>query len=500
MRGDWDRRGVEDHRLHIAAGHEGSEEAFLASGEKDLAGIVLDGIELEPSAETLEIGCGVGRLLLPLAKRVAVVHGVDISTVMVEKSKGYVTNAPNVFTSVTDGTLGHLPDSSLDLVFSFIVFQHIPDRAPIRAYAEESARVLRPGGVFRFQVDGRWWWKHVGAGPDTYDGVKFSSEDVRDLLADLPFEVVDEWGAGGHYHWVTARKKGAGAAVHLRTRAWDIPLLTSLLSRLGSQDAEYDAAEIRQGSESLRPHLQRLEHRLAGAKDKVFVAQAFRALLGREPDEDGCAFHVEVLRRRLEDRAALLDTLVASRDFLDLIRPFVPPVPWDVACEILGRLGEAPRAAEYFELVGRIVRRLDGLTPADAVESAFRIVLGFSPDEAARRHHEGSMSSHPDGTRLFVRELLSNRRFPLPPAPKNPGARLLPGESAPGEAFSAVEILWEGRSLDDRAFVRLAYERVLRRPVDSGGEEFYLGKIAGGELSRAALLRELLWSGERRGA
>ena len=500
MRGDWDRRGVEDHRLHIAAGHEGSEEAFLASGEKDLAGIVLDGIELEPSAATLEIGCGVGRLLLPLAKRVAIAHGVDISTVMIEKSKGYAANAPNVFTLVTDGMLGHLPDSSLDFVFSFIVFQHIPDRAPIRTYAEESARVLKPGGVFRFQVDGRWWWKHAGAGPDTYDGVKFSSEDVRDLLADLPFEVVDEWGAGGHYHWVTARKKGAGAAVRLRTRAWDIPLLTCLLSRLGSQDPENDAAVIRQGSDTLHPHLKRLEHRLAGAKDRVFVAEAFRALLGREPDEDGCAFHVEVLRRRLEDRAALLDTLVTSRDFQDLVRPFVPALPFDVAWDILGRLGEPPRAAGYFELVDIVARCLDGRTPADAVEFGYRTVLGFSPDEAARRHHEGSMSSRPDGTRLFVRELLSNRRFPSPPVPKNPAARLLPGESAPGEASFAADVLMEGRSLDERAFVRLAYERVLRRPADPGGEEFYLGKMAEGVLSRAALLRELLGSAERRGA
>src|SRR5512141_108024 len=168
MRSDWDQRATEDHKLHIATGHAGNEETFRASGEQDLEGIVLDGVMLEPSAEVLEIGCGVGRLLVPLAGRVKVAHGVDISPVMIEKSKTYAAGSPNVRTELTDGAFAFLPDACLDFVFSFIVFQHIPDRAPIRRYVEEAARVLKPGGVFRFQVDGRWWWKHSKGGPDTY--------------------------------------------------------------------------------------------------------------------------------------------------------------------------------------------------------------------------------------------------------------------------------------------------------------------------------------------
>ena len=108
MRGDWDRRAEEDHKLHIATGHAGSEETFRASGAQDLDAIVLDGVVLDPSAEILEIGCGVGRLLVPLAERVAVAHGVDISPVMIEKSKEYAADAPNVKTALTDGSLAHL--------------------------------------------------------------------------------------------------------------------------------------------------------------------------------------------------------------------------------------------------------------------------------------------------------------------------------------------------------------------------------------------------------
>jgi SAM-dependent methyltransferase/drug/metabolite transporter (DMT)-like permease len=498
MRGDWDRRAEEDHKLHIATGHAGSEETFRASGAQDLDAIVLDGVVLDPSAEILEIGCGVGRLLVPLAERVAVAHGVDISPVMIEKSKEYAADAPNVKTALTDGSLAHFANESLDFVFSFIVFQHIPDRTPIRRYVEEAARVLKPGGVFRFQVDGRWWWKHAEGGPDTYNGVKFSPEDVSALLEGTPFAVVDSWGAEGHYHWVTARKAGEGAAASVRPRGWDLTLFVSLLRRLGSVSPEDDAASIRGGAGSLRPHLLRLVERLSSADDSTFIAEAYRALLGGTLDDEGRAFHVSILEKGFEDRAALLDTVTTSRGFLDLYRPFVPEVPWFAASEIFMRLGESPRTGDFFELVRAGTSRLEGRAPADAIAFGFETILGFEADEAAFRHHLRLLEDHPDGHWLLIRELLSSRKYPAPPAAKVPHLALLPGESAPGEAARAAKVLHEGASRDDRGFVGLAYERLFGRAADADGESFYLRKLEERELSRAGVLRELLWSDEGR--
>ena len=499
MRGDWDKRAEEDHKLHIATGHAGSDETFRASGEMDLDASVLDGVVLDASAEVLEIGCGVGRLLVPLAHRVAVAHGVDISPVMIGKSKEYAADAPNVRTALTDGTFSHLPDASLDFVFSFIVFQHIPERAPIRRYVEEAARVLRPGGVFRFQLDGRWWWKHAEEGPGTYQGVKFSPKDVRALLEGTSFAVVDTWGADGHYHWVTARKAGEGAAAAIRPRGWDLPLLASLFRRLGSLRPKWSAARIRRGAGSLRPHLLRLVRRLKDAEPKAFVSEAYRALLGTAADDAGRAYHVAILEKGFEDRAALLDTITTSRGFLDLYRPFVPEIPWFLACEILMRLGDAPRTADFFELVTAATSRLERRAARDAIAFSFRSILGFEADEEALHHHLPLVELHPDGRRLLVRELLSKRTSPSPPRASVPSAALLPGEAAPGEAARAVKVLAEGvRAADDRAFVRLAYERLFGRAADADGETFYLGKLVEGELSRAGVLRELLWSGEGR--
>ena len=142
-----------------------------------------------------------------------------------------------------------------------------------------------------------------------------------------------------------------------------------------------------------------------------------------------------------------------------------------------------------------------GTSSPDAIAFGFKTILGFEADEGALRHHLSLVEGHPDGYRLFVRELLSSRKFPAPPAAKVPHAALLPGESAPGEAARAKEILDEGQGRDDRSFVRLAYERVFGRAADADGEAFYLGKLSQGELSRPGFpSRALLERGRPRAA
>jgi SAM-dependent methyltransferase len=49
--------------------------------------------------------------------------------------------------------LSAYPDASFDFVFSYIVFQHIPDVNVTLKYIREAGRVLRPGGSFYFQVN-----------------------------------------------------------------------------------------------------------------------------------------------------------------------------------------------------------------------------------------------------------------------------------------------------------------------------------------------------------
>lgn len=189
MREDWDRRASEHGRFYTAIDYWESEEQYTASGEHDIEAVVLEGVQLDPSASVLEIGCGLGRLLVPLATRAAVVRGVDISVEMVRQANERLAGRGNVEVQVTDGTLG-FPDESFDLVFAYRVFHHIPKREFIHRYFQEAGRVLKPGGVFRFQVCvGEEKDREDDAG--TWFGVLYTEAELHEIMPRYGFELVE---------------------------------------------------------------------------------------------------------------------------------------------------------------------------------------------------------------------------------------------------------------------------------------------------------------------
>ncbi len=505
MRDDWNQRAREDARFFIASAHADTEEAFRASGAKDLDALVLDGIELPPTSSALEIGCGVGRLLVPLAARVAHVGGVDISDVMIRKARKFCGGHRNITARTTKGDLAGFADGSLDLVFSFIVFQHIPDRTAIRRYVEEAARVLRPGGVFRFQVDGRRWrWVDRAAG--TYDGHKFTPADARALLDGTGLRVVDEWGADTHYHWLTTVKTG-GVPPRLRQRRLDPVVLREMLAAVRADPSEEDRAL--RGEVSLRRLLQPLESGARDRADAAFLQALTRGLLGRDPTADESKTHLDILVSHVEEREDLLDILMMGEEFRELVRPFADHVPWDRLEAIREACPGLDPGASYFEVVDAATAALD---PADAVGSAYALVLGQAPDGEARRHHERIAASHPLGRRLVVRHLLNSPGPPHPEAAppretidrlaRRLGVEVSPGPAAPGESFPCEARL--ARSVlstadeDAGGFVRRAYAAVLGREPDPDGAAWYRGRLESGQLNRPGLVRELLRSEELR--
>jgi ubiquinone/menaquinone biosynthesis C-methylase UbiE len=100
------------------------------------------------SLEALEIGYGGGRLLSAATRYFGHVQGVDI-----HPHKDLVTAELNARgyqgfdLHQSDGEEIPLPDHSVDLVYSFIVLQHVQYLEVFQRYLEESARVLRRGGM-----------------------------------------------------------------------------------------------------------------------------------------------------------------------------------------------------------------------------------------------------------------------------------------------------------------------------------------------------------------
>ncbi len=325
MRADWNIRARADARKYIAGAEGTSDESFWASGAADLENLILRGVDLGVDAETLEIGCGLGRLLKPVSQRVRRACGVDVSTEMVRAARRALADRPNVEVFPTSGRLRPFADGSVDFVYSYAVFQHIPSANAVLRYLSEAARVLKGGGVFRFQVDGRP--RHGYRRRDTWLGISFDQPGAfARTVASMGFSVAALWGEHTHYFWVTAIRNGGGnrpQSVSVRTRPtqWRPEALEEFLGRLGLAPGE--ARMVIDGDRSLRQSAEAfvVEH---GQEDpRAFVARAYQAVLGREADPGGLAFYVGQIDSGIPP-ANVIDCLLSSPELEGLLREEAP--------------------------------------------------------------------------------------------------------------------------------------------------------------------------------
>ena len=97
------------------------------------------------------IGCGIGRLLLPIAAQVEEVVGIDVSPRMVEVARRRCAGEPRVAVRGCSGRdLADFADASRDLVYAVDSFPYVVQAGlPLaQALFAEIARVLAPGGRF----------------------------------------------------------------------------------------------------------------------------------------------------------------------------------------------------------------------------------------------------------------------------------------------------------------------------------------------------------------
>lgn len=95
----------------------------------------------------LDFGCGVGRLVIPLARTISRVVGLDVSQSMLAEAKKNAAeqNMANAAFLQSDDTLSNIREQ-FDLVHSFIVFQHIPPERGREIFSALLAKIA-PGGI-----------------------------------------------------------------------------------------------------------------------------------------------------------------------------------------------------------------------------------------------------------------------------------------------------------------------------------------------------------------
>ncbi|MHB8329636.1 MAG: class I SAM-dependent methyltransferase [Acidimicrobiales bacterium] len=157
MRAYWDAKARENAKYYIHSVldyRRTDNDAFWASGAEALENTLGPfGRSIAAADRVLEIGCGIGRITKALAERAGHVIGVDVSAEMIERARLELAHLDNVELLAGNGRdLAQIPSSSCDVVYSFIVFQHIPDPAVTCNYVREIGRVLAGGGWTVFQV------------------------------------------------------------------------------------------------------------------------------------------------------------------------------------------------------------------------------------------------------------------------------------------------------------------------------------------------------------
>jgi 2-polyprenyl-3-methyl-5-hydroxy-6-metoxy-1,4-benzoquinol methylase len=143
MRVDWDRRAAEDAYYFTAFGRRGQTETeFFDTAGEVLLWLRGESRHLGPhrarAARFLEIGCGPGRLMRPLAAECGEIHGVDVSEGMLRLAPHHLNSVPNAFLHRNSGdSLADFESAGFDFVYSYAVFQHILRR---RSFSGISAK------------------------------------------------------------------------------------------------------------------------------------------------------------------------------------------------------------------------------------------------------------------------------------------------------------------------------------------------------------------------
>jgi ubiquinone/menaquinone biosynthesis C-methylase UbiE len=109
----------------------------------------------------LEIGYGGRRLLNAASKFFKKAIGIDIHS-----EKSFVENelrergSRNIELLTTDGSLIPFKDYSIDIAYSFIVFQHLGKISVFESYLSEVFRVLKPNGIAVLYFGRNWKYSH----------------------------------------------------------------------------------------------------------------------------------------------------------------------------------------------------------------------------------------------------------------------------------------------------------------------------------------------------
>lgn len=147
----WDNvASVREHAFELV--DESKTEEELTRSGAQLSPFLVRGLGITRDDVVFEIGCGVARLGKGIAPHAREWWGLDVSANMVAIARDRCKELGNVRFFVGNGRdLAEVPTASVDKMYCHAVFIHM-DKEDWYSYLVDARRVLKPGGLFYFDV------------------------------------------------------------------------------------------------------------------------------------------------------------------------------------------------------------------------------------------------------------------------------------------------------------------------------------------------------------
>jgi ubiquinone/menaquinone biosynthesis C-methylase UbiE len=153
--------------------------------------LIMDAVatSVKPGSSVLDVGCGIGDLLVSLAEQGVAADGTDVARFALNAAKRRLSHTDLV---LSDARWLPFRGDNYSVVICSEVLEHVEDHAKV---AEEIHRVLVPGGTAVLTVphgEQHWTWE------DRVDGHlrRYTKKQFSDLMREAGFEI-DEircWG------------------------------------------------------------------------------------------------------------------------------------------------------------------------------------------------------------------------------------------------------------------------------------------------------------------
>jgi len=162
-------------------------EGFLSPGGEPAVARIVNGIDLT-GCDILEVGCGLGGVLLALVNNHGVrhVHGIDLEAAVLERATKRVEAAGivgQVKLEQTDPGPIPVPDNNFDAVMCRAMLCHIEDKP---SFYEEIIRTIRPGG---YLIGSDWY---LGVGAQKYQNYLMWNDSMKSSGLDFYFAEPEE--------------------------------------------------------------------------------------------------------------------------------------------------------------------------------------------------------------------------------------------------------------------------------------------------------------------